>query len=245
MLDKSAFSEAIDYVLQDEGRVTIALVPRVFQLGAGDQPLEPRYRPRDRIEAVRRVWGIAEVHAMALVAMIREDYDSARSWAEYVDVEIDADKLILAETGPFGVDEARVRATPPYRSTAALAATLMRNVSTLGSLPAAAYAVAVEWHWARATLVGKERGGREAWGLEFIRAIAAHPEANQHKDHSTRVVEIAHRLALRQPNGMQMFFALLRQNAAAFRSYFGELYLFGAAEVPEQQREVGRAQKGA
>ena len=222
MLDKSAFSEAIDYVLQDEGRVTVALVPGVFQLGGGEQPLELRYRPRDRVEAVRRIWAAADTDAMALVAMLREDYDAARLWADFIAVQINADKIVIEQAAQYGVDEARVRATPPFRATVGMIETLARNIQALGSLPAVAHAVAVEWHWARASAVSKERA-REALGLEFIKAIAAHPELGQRKDHSTMVIDVAHRLATRRPDGMPLFFAALRQTSSFFRTYFGEL----------------------
>ncbi|MFO7562111.1 MAG: hypothetical protein R6X02_05680 [Enhygromyxa sp.] len=239
MLDKTAFLEAIDYVLQDEGRITLALVSGVFQLQPGDQPLEQRFRMRDRIEAVRRIWASAEINSMALVAMLREDYEVARVWAEYVCAEVNADKLIITQAAQYGVDAARVRGTPPLRSTLALVSSVMQNMQSLGSMPAVALAVAVEWQWARAA-VAQERG-REAIGLEFIKAIAAHPELPQQKQHSEQVVDVAHRLASQRPDGMGLFFTLLRQHAQLFRTYFGELYMYGAADVPQQPRQQAEA----
>src|SRR5690606_30493192 len=100
MLDKSAFSEAIDSVLQDEGRVTAALVPGVFQ--PGEQPLAARYRPRHQIEVVRRIWASADTHSLALVAMLREDYDAARLWAEYIGAELNLDKANLEQAAQHG-----------------------------------------------------------------------------------------------------------------------------------------------
>src|SRR5690606_1145176 len=111
MLDKSAFSEAIDYVLQDEGRITAAVVPGLFQYRAGEQPLEARFRTRHRIEAVRRLWATADVHALALAAMLCEDYDAARMWSDYLATEIKLDKLILQEAAQYEVDDDRVRGT--------------------------------------------------------------------------------------------------------------------------------------
>jgi hypothetical protein len=236
MLDKSAFSEAIDYVLQDEGRITAALVPGVFQPGAGDQPLAARYRTRHQIEAVRRIWATADTHAIALVTMLREDYDAARLWAEYIAAEINLDKLNLEEVAQYGVDEARVRATPPLRSTVGMIEVMMRNTCAIGSLPSVAYAVIVEWNWARTSVVSAERA-REVQGLEFIKAVAAHPEFDSRRNHSNQVVEIAHRLASRRPDGIPVFLTLLRHTSAFFRAYFGELYLFGGAETPVRQAE--------
>ena len=51
----------------------------------------------DAIEAVRRVWGTADVHALALVAMLGEDYDAARSWSGYVQTAMNRDKRLLEE----------------------------------------------------------------------------------------------------------------------------------------------------
>lgn len=236
MLDKSAFSEAIDYVLQDEGRVTSALVPGVFQLGAGDQPLVERYRTRHQIEAVRRIWATADTHAIALIAMLREDYDSARLWAEYIAAEINLDKLVLEQPAQAGVDEARVRATPPLRSTVGMIEVMMRNIQSMGSLPSVAYAVIVEWNWARTGAVSAERA-REPQGLEFIKAVASHPDFQARKNHSAQVIDVAHRLASRRPDGIPLFLTLLRHTSAFFRAYFGELYLLGGTE---QVGQVGR-----
>lgn len=245
MLDKSAFSEAIDYVLQDEGRVTAALVPGVFQAGAGEQPLATRYRTRHQIEAVRRIWASADIHALALVAMLREDYEAARHWSEYVAAEISLDKLILEQAAHLGIDEARVRATPPMRSTVGMFEVLMRNTSTAGSLPAIAYAVLVEWSAARNSAVSVERA-RDVQGLEFIKAIA-HP-SHDRKNHSTQVIDIAHRLVSRRPDGIPVFVTLLRHTSAFFRAYLSELYLFGGVEQPgarqAEQRERAPAKGG-
>lgn len=232
MLDKSAFSEAIDYVLQDEGRVTAALVPGVFQ--PGDQPLAARYRPRHQIEVVRRIWASADTHALALVAMLREDYDAARLWAEYVGAELSLDKANLEQAAQHGVDEARVRATPPLRSTVGMIEVIMRNTIVIGSLPAVAYALLVEWNHARSSVVSGERA-RDAQGLEFIKAIAAHPEVD--KSHAMRVVDVAHRLVSLRPDGIPLFVSLLRQTSAFFRAYFGELYVLGGLEPVGRQGE--------
>lgn len=246
MLDKSAFSEAIDYVLQDEGRVTAALTPGVFQPGAGDQPLAPRYRTRHQIEAVRRIWATSEIYALALVAMLREDYEAARLWAEYVAVEMNLDKLNLEEAAKYGVDEARVRATPPMRSTVGMIEVMLRNTCAMGSLPAVAHAVLVEWVWARATAVSGERA-RDVQGLEFIKTIASHPDFDARRNHSNQVIEVAHRLVSRRPDGIPVFLMLLRQTAAFLRAYLGELYLFGGAEPlgrPGEQPQAPARAKG-
>jgi hypothetical protein len=242
MLDKSSFSQAIDQVLQDEGRVTVALVPGVFQLGGGDQPLEPRYRTRALIESVRCAWASTEINALALVAMAREDYDAARLWAEYVAFEASADKLILAEGAQYGVDEARVRSTPPLPSLVVAGKMMVQNILTLGSLPAVAHAVAVEWSSVRASVVPAEQRSKEAIGLEFIKAIAAHPDSPQGKEHASRVLEVAHRLITRRPDGIPLFFGSLRQSSALMRAFFGELYMFGGMEVYPRQGEQPQQQ---
>jgi hypothetical protein len=240
MLDKSAFSEAIDYVLQDEGRVTAALVPGVFQSGPGDHPLAPQYRTRHQIEAVQRIWATAELHSLALVAMLREDYDAARLWAEYTATELGLDKLNLEEAAKYGVDEARVRASPPLRATVAMIEITMRGICALGSMPSVAHAVVVEWNWARAALLPAERA-RETQGLEFIKAIAAHPERQKH---STQIVEVAHRLANRRPDGVPLFLTCLRHTSAFFRAYFAELQALGGVELQARQPDQPRQPKG-
>jgi hypothetical protein len=238
MLDKSAFSEAIDYILQDEGRVTAALVPGVFQFAANDHPLAPLYRTRHQIEAIRRLWATAELHSLALVAMLREDYEAARQWAQYSATEMNLDKLVLEEAAKYGVDEARVRATPPLRSTIATFDIALRSVCAMGSMPAVAYALLVEWQWARPAAAAER--GREAQGLEFINAVAAHPERQKH---SAQVLDVAHRLATGRPNGVPLFLMQLRQTAALFRTYFGELYLIGGLELQARQPEQPRQPK--
>src|SRR5690606_11144373 len=135
--------EAIDYVLQDEGKITAALVPGLFQFRAGEQPLDARFRTRHRIEAVRRLWATADAHALALAAMLREDYDAARMWSDYLATEIKLDKLILQEAAQYDIDEARVRSTPPLRSTVSLVEAMIKGVLVMGSAPSVAYSVMV------------------------------------------------------------------------------------------------------
>jgi hypothetical protein len=144
---------------------------------------------------------------------------------------------VLEEAAKYGVDEARIRATPPLRSTVAMFDIAIRNVCAMGSMPAVAHALLVEWQWARAA---PNEWAREAQGLEFIKAIAAHPERQKH---SAQVVDIAHRLAAGRPNGVQLFVMCLRQSAALFRTYFGELYLVGGLELQARQPEQARQPK--
>lgn len=209
MIEKSALSDLIDTVLQDEARVTTALVPELAQ--PGDQALQ-----RLQIEAARRIWATADINAMALVAMLGEDYEAARKWAAYLESAMNRDKKLLEQ---LGVDASQVRATAPLRATVAMIETTARSIYGNGSLPAVAYAVFIEW--------------RDNQSKEIASLLESGIGKAKNDDHQGKVLDLAHRLIARRPDGLPLFVAQLRQTSAFMRAGFAEVLASSPAISPQ------------
>lgn len=241
MIDSTSLSDAIDHILEEEGRVSAQVVPGVFQLSADDEPLNETYYVRHRVETVRRIWATADTDARALVAMLGEDYDAARIWADYLSTEMNHDKLYLADLLHHGVDAEQARATPPLQSTVAMVETLVRDIDTYGSLPAVAYSLFVEWNSARAAAGAVDRA-RTAFGPEFVKGAAAHVGVDKREDHASQMLEVAHRLVSRRSDGPSLLFALLRKTSAFFRAYFTELHAVAVEATRAQAAQPAHGQ---
>jgi len=206
-----------------------AEVPRAGQLTDPRAPVDRDYYLRHRIETVRRIRGTARTDALALAAMVVEDYEAARRWSRYATEELDHDRMFLADLQRHGIDEAHLAATPPLRSTAALLAFLTEEIARQGSLPAVAYSIFVEWNSARYSRPAVDRA-EAAFGTDAVRGARAHLAIDVGEAHYAEMIRIAHRLTAK--TGTDTLVRLIRETSALLRAYFVELHELTSGMAP-------------
>jgi hypothetical protein len=221
----------VDETLAAEGAALLAAVPRVRHLTGDGTPLDLAYYLRHRIETVRRIRETARTDALALAAMLREDYDAARKWARYTEVELNHDRLYLADLHRHGYSTAQVLAVPPMHATVRLLDTLDARIRQLGSLPAVVYSVFVEWNSERASAAAVERAAAEL-GPAYVAGSRAHLGIDEREDHLGVMLEVAEAV-MRGRHDEDTFVALLQEVGDQFRAYFTELHHIAlATEMP-------------
>ena len=235
----SQLKRSVDTIMVQECRIFADTVPRSGHLSTSAAALDPAYYLRHRIETVRRIWETARTDALALSAMIGEDYDAARLWADYVQEEMCHDRLYLRDLARHGINLETVAATPPFASTQLLIAWLEQQIARLGSLPAVAYSVFVEWNSKRASPMAAERAAA-AFGEDHVKGAMAHIAIDQRDRHDDMMFEIAEGVIEARGFPVQIMFHLLRDVGFLFRAYFGELDAFAVAT-----REAENATAGA
>lgn len=211
----------VDALMIGEGKRFLSEVKRASHLN-DDSPLDLNYYLRHRIETIWRIWMTARVDALALAAMITEDYESARQWARYAADELDHDHMFLEDLAQHGITEAHVRATPPFRSTLAMVSEIEREMAAYGSLPALAYALFVEWNAEgfAAKAVDKAEG---ALSGRHVAGAKRHVDFDTDESHLPMIFDITHRLLLQRGEGVAQLERLVLSVAARFREYFSEL----------------------
>ena len=160
--------------------------------------------------------------------MIREDYDAARQWAEYVREEMNHDRLYLADLARHGISAETVKATPPLPSTVRLLATLEQRIAELGSLPAVAYAVFVEWNSKQASPAAADRAST-AFGPDYVKGAKAHIAIDEREQHDDMMLEVAKAVLTARRYPDSVLTALLAEFGALFRGYFIELDHYATA----------------
>uniref|UniRef100_Q07VJ3 Uncharacterized protein n=1 Tax=Rhodopseudomonas palustris (strain BisA53) TaxID=316055 RepID=Q07VJ3_RHOP5 len=222
------WKQTIDRVMINECTLFANTVPRADHLSTSEAPLDQAYYLRHRIETVRRIWETARTDAIALSVMIGEDYEAARQWAEYVREEMNHDRLYLSDLERHGITAEMVRATPPFASTLRLLATLEARIAELGSLPAVAYSVFVEWNSKQASPAAAERV-EAAYGPAYVKGARAHIAIDEREQHDDMMLEVARAVLTARcyPDGVLT--ALLAEFGALFRAYFVELDRYATA----------------
>jgi hypothetical protein len=222
------WKQTIDRVMVNECTLFAGTVPRADHLSTSSAPLDQTYYLRHRIETVRRIWETARTDAIALSIMIREDYEAARQWAEYLREEMNHDRLYLSDLARHGIAVETVKATPAFASTARLLATLEQRIAELGSLPAVAYSVFVEWNSKQASPAATERASA-AFGPDYVKGARAHIAIDEREQHDDMMLDVAKAVltARRYPDGVLT--ALLAEFGALFRDYFIELDQYATA----------------
>jgi hypothetical protein len=211
----------VDRVMIEEGQSFLREVRRASHL-TDDSPLDLAYYIRHRIETVWRIWLTAKIDAMALAHMVEEDYQSARRWSRYIADELDHDVMFLADLAEHGLSVDDVRATAPFAATRAMMADIEREIGALGSAPAVAYSLFVEWNAERfsARAVAKARA---SFSDRHVDGARRHAEFDLRERHLPMILEIAHRLLVRTPLELDTLERLVRSTAGHFRAYFREL----------------------
>jgi hypothetical protein len=211
--------------LNEEAAVFGACVPRATHLTDDRAPLDLSYYLRHRVETVRRIRATAATDALALAAMVEEDYAAARQWADYVQTEMNHDRLYLADLQAHGLSEAAVLSVPPLPATRVLMHTLSQRIGQLGSLPAVAYSIFVEWNSSIASRKLVERAGA-AFSRAHVKGANAHKAIDDKEQHYDEMLDIAWSVMQARRYPLDVLEALIREIAALFRSYFYELHLY-------------------
>jgi len=218
----AAFRAQIEEILFHEALRNMYEVPGIDVPGTDNIRFNRAYYLRHRIETVRRVRMTARTDALALAAMIDEDYEAARRWAKYTVEEMQHDRLFLADLAQHGWDTLRVLATPPLAGTVALVNYLTRQIALRGGIAAVAYSILVEWNSARFSRHLVDRAEQE-FGKEFVKGSRAHLHIDAEEDHLAEMVGIAY-LLVNRADSMQILRCLLVDIAALLRDSFIELH---------------------
>lgn len=220
------FGGWVDTVLVEEGQRFLDETPGATLLG-DDSPLHEAYYLRHRIETVWRIWLTARTDAIALTRMIDEDYESARSWAEYTAQELDHDRMFLSDLLAHGVTREQVVATGPFPATRAMVEDIEQAMAEWGSLPAVTYSLFVEWNSERFSARAVEKA-EAAFSERHVAGSKSHVGVDLEESHLPMMLGIAGRLVERI-GSRDPLEALLRRTAAHFRAYFEALHRATAA----------------
>jgi hypothetical protein len=220
-----AIRRSVEGVFVEEASLFGVSVPRAAHLVDEKQQLDISYYLRHRIETVRRIRSTAATDALALAAMVQEDYAAARQWADYVQTEMNHDRLYLADLQAHGLSESAVLAVPPLPATDLLMRMLVQRIAEFGSLPAVAYSLFVEWNSSIASRKVVQRAG-SALSNAHVKGARAHTAIDDKDAHYDMMLDIACSVAQARQYPMHLLEGLIREIAAAFRAYFHELHLY-------------------
>lgn len=215
----------VEGVLVEEASLFGVSVPRASHLVDEKEQLDISYYLRHRIETVRRIRSTAVTDALALAVMVQEDYAAARQWADYVQTEMNHDRLYLADLQAHGLSEGEVLAVPPLPATDLLLRTLTQRIAELGSLPAVAYSLFVEWNSSIASRKVVKRAG-SALSDAHVKGSRAHTAIDDKDGHYDMMLDIACSVTQARHYPTPILEGLIREIGAAFRAYFHELHFY-------------------
>lgn len=221
-MDGGSLYRDIDEVLTRNAAVFLETVPFASHLN-DDAPLDAAYYVRHRIETIKRIRGTAKTDALALAVMTEENYDAARLWGRYTAEEMTHDVLFAEDLRAHGVSMREIDETEPFDATRRLLDYLTRRIGELGSLPAVAYSLLVEWNSERYSSVAIEKA-RRTFGEEHVTRSAEHYAIDETEDHYSMMVTVARGVMDARGHAPEVLFALLDDIAALLRDSFAELY---------------------
>jgi hypothetical protein len=221
----AAMRRSIESILTEEASLFGASVPRAAHLVDEKEALDTSYYLRHRIETVRRIRATAVTDALALAAMIQEDYAAARQWADYLETEMNHDRLYLTDLQAHGFSENTVLSVAPLPSTDLLMRILTQRIAQFGSLPAVAYSLFVEWNSSIASRKVVQRA-RAALSEAHVKGSRAHTAIDDREGHYDEMLDIACSVMQARRYPMEILEGLIREMAAVFRAYFYELHLY-------------------
>lgn len=221
MSSRQQLARNIDSFMAREVIRVIEKVPSSLHLIDERQELNDAYYLRHRIETVKRIRMTSRTDALALAAMVEEDYEAARWWSKYVHEELNHDLLYLKDLQKHGLKEKQVFKIDPFASTIAMVETIKAGIQHFGSIGAVAYSVWVEWNSERSSATVVERAGRK-YSASHVRGARAHVGFDQKMDHYEIMVNVVHRLLRRHAND-EALFGQLRLISDHIADYFLEL----------------------
>lgn len=196
-------------------------VPFAGHLSDPSAPLHGPYYLRHRIETVHRIRLTSRLDALALAAIVAEDYESARGWSRYLVDELHHDQLFLDDLAAMGCPPAMVLRTPPFASTLAMVDELIGSIQRVGGLAAVAYSLFVEWNSERGSAAAVDRAEAQ-YGAPAVAGARRHLDIDTDADHYELILGIA--AALLAGRDVELLEGLLRRVGAHLRAYFSELH---------------------
>lgn len=215
------FSEIVDRFMTIQNDRLFAIVPSALHLVDERTSLNKDYYIRHRVETVKRIWLTSQTDALALAAMIDEDYDAARLWSKYITQELSHDLLYLKDLSKHGYAIQKVALIPPFPSTIAMVEWLKGAIVQFGSVAAVAYSVWVEWNSDKASGIVVKRA-QKTFSKDHVKGAFAHTRIDIHEDHYAVMLEIVEKLISRGVNEGD-FFQVLSCLTDFFADYFTEL----------------------
>lgn len=220
--NRNDFASQVDAFMVTEMERLFSRVPGARRLADPRIPLEDAYYIRHRVETVKRIWLTSQTDALALAAMVDEDYEAARWWSKYIYQELNHDLLYLADLQKHGYTLAQVAVIPAYASTRAMVAYIRSQIKEIGAMAAVAYSVWVEWNSDKTSGIVVERA-KEKYSSAHVKGSHAHVHIDINEDHYAIMIDVMHKLIQRRGGDALPFFNMLYRLTDFVASYFDEL----------------------
>jgi hypothetical protein len=222
LTDRNTFARLVEAFMISEMERLFNRVPGARHLADENSPLNEGYYLRHRIETVKRIWLTSQTDALALAAMVDEDYESARWWSKYIYQELNHDQLYIADLNKHSYTLRQIASVLPYSSTLAMVEYIRNQITRIGSVAAVAYSVWVEWNSDKTSAIVVERA-RNKYSSGHVKGSHAHVGIDINEDHYSIMLDVVHRLITRNGGDATDFFGMLRQLTDFVAEYFEEL----------------------
>jgi len=222
MIDRNSFTEVVEAFMTGEMKRLFQRIPAARHLADEKVALSENYYLRHRMETVKRIWLTSQTDALALAAMVDEDYESARWWSKYIYQELNHDLLYLSDLHKHGLTTEQIVAVPVYRSTKAMVGYIRNQIPLIGSMAAVSYSVWVEWNSDKTSSIVVERA-RIKYSEDHVKGARAHVGIDLNEDHYRIMLDVIYRLIMRKGGDAINFFLMLRHLTDFVADYFEEL----------------------
>jgi hypothetical protein len=229
--------ETVDAFMTAEMDRLRTAVPSAATLTDESREWPHAYYVRHQVEQVKRIRMTSRTDALALAAMVDEDYQAARWWSRYVAEELNHDLLFLSDLKRHGMEVGDVAAIAPFTSTVAMVAFIESRIRTIGSQAAVAYSVWVEWNSDRSSAIVADRAAAR-YGRRYVKGTFAHIGIDDTQDHLQTMLSVAVRLIGRGGEETE-FFEMLRRITDFAAGYFREL----AEACPTDSRDRAKGRR--
>jgi hypothetical protein len=213
--------KTVDRFMSIQNERIFSAVPSASSLVNESMPFNKAYYIRHRVETVKRIWMTSQIDALALAAMIDEDYDCARLWSKYLTQELSHDLLYLKDLEKHGYSVQKVASIPAFSSTIAMVSYLKDAIARYGSIVAVTYSVWVEWNSDKASALVVKRA-QKAFSQNHIKGSYAHTRIDINEDHYAIMLKIIEKLILRGVDE-KIFYHILSTLTDFFIGYFQEI----------------------
>ncbi|BAG05792.1 hypothetical protein [Microcystis aeruginosa] len=222
MINREQLRKNLELFFQQEVNKIIMTVPYAGHLTDKNQVLNEKYYVRHLIETIKRIRLTSQTDALALAYMIDEDYEAARLWGRYTAQEMTHDLLFIKDLRQHGYTEKQVFEIQPFQATEAMIDYLKNKIKEIGSLPAVAYSLFVEWNSDQSSGYVIDKVA-EKFSKSFVIGAKAHVKIDENEDHYEMMLDVAHRLIVKYADE-EILIDILRKIAEFIAAYFYELY---------------------
>lgn len=222
MHTKAELKTLLEGVMIAESQIFLEEIPYAKHLTDSSEKLNNEYYIRHRIETVKRIQMTAKSDSLALFYMIDEDYEAARLWSEYVTEELSHDTIFKNDLLVHGLTLHQIEKMAPFKPTIEMVDFLIGKIHRIGSLPAVAYSIFVEWN---SNLYSKKtvEKARKQYSDKHTQGAFEHAAIDDELDHYDMIIDITHRL-LQKKNNVECLIDILKEISKYFRLYFTMLY---------------------